>query len=325
MLLDYYNDLHLGIAAECEMNGSPLGQAMQWVSTESSKASREAAWTGFRNLFHRPWWQRCWIVQEIAVSHRILLHCGFRSAAWYDLLLFSTCVDLLRYQAHRSYKPTNHIIRQFSNDISHMEEFEQIRRSQSDAEAPGDNLHSILCGTTELSASDQRDKVYALLPLNGERHAAYGIIMDYSHATTVMDVYVAAVQAMIRVDFVYPFDLVGTNIARSAVPSWIPDFDHVPDFGLQVSDSNLVGGPGVPWANFSADGSTMTIAGIKVAQLNQDLAAAVDPFVDDVEEGLKGLYAWITLFFRYFPDRAALTIRVLHEFLTIIWGDEFWW
>lgn len=43
------------------------------------------------NLLTRPWWHRIWVVQEVAVSKRVRLHCGNCSTTWANV------VDTVRF------------------------------------------------------------------------------------------------------------------------------------------------------------------------------------------------------------------------------------
>ncbi len=298
-----------------EIIEGPLKEVIQWLINESDDTSQSAAWTGLQDLFERPYWSRIWILQEIAVSRRIVLHCGLRHIGWYDLYLFTICVAHLT--TPRFDMPINGILHEFYD--ANLWDFEEVRRNQGENKRSNECLYDILSNFTHyFSASDPRDKIYALLGLTGKYNMKYGIKLDYSQATTTLDVYVAAVKAIIRVDREYPFDFVGIHTAHSVMPSWLLDFEDVRDFTLKPGKPVRIGGPGIPTADFSDDNKTMTIPGIKVARLNQDLTEAYNPS----DEKTQPLKAWITLVIRYFSDRASLTSKVIHDFLTVIWGTS---
>ena len=44
-------------------------------------------WQGLSRVLIRPWWQRAWIVQELASAARAVFHCGTRSVEWHQLEL----------------------------------------------------------------------------------------------------------------------------------------------------------------------------------------------------------------------------------------------
>lgn len=43
------------------------------------------AWNGINDIFHRPYWQRMWIVQEIVLARKVRFHCGAESFGMREL------------------------------------------------------------------------------------------------------------------------------------------------------------------------------------------------------------------------------------------------
>ncbi len=46
-------------------------------------------WLELGKLMSRPWFQRIWIIQEVVLSHQVIVMCGTRCISWADLSLFT--------------------------------------------------------------------------------------------------------------------------------------------------------------------------------------------------------------------------------------------
>ena len=63
-------------------------------------ASDSPKWLELGKLMSRPWFQRIWIIQEVVLSHQIVIMCGAKCISWDDLGLFTICMidnDFERY------------------------------------------------------------------------------------------------------------------------------------------------------------------------------------------------------------------------------------
>ncbi|KAJ9611713.1 hypothetical protein H2200_004897 [Cladophialophora chaetospira] len=186
-------------------------------------------------------------------------------------------------------------------------------------------LYSLMANCYQCSASDRRDMVYALLGLTEDGSAGYSIKVDYSRSTQAVDVFIAAIKAIINVEGEYPFNLSRGSGTPSAVPSWIPDFEDLEEqvsvFGIRTRTDFKAGGPGIPSVDCLDRDKTMNIAGIEVARLDRNLA----PTYNGSSTETDALRAWVGLVTRHFSQRGPLTEEVVRSFLAVIWDRELQW
>ena len=83
---------------------SGLMQACEWLRSAWNNTTHTPAWSGIADLLQRPWWSRCWIVQEIVMSGRILICCGLHRFLWDDLVFLLHGVKYLRYAFPLAFK-----------------------------------------------------------------------------------------------------------------------------------------------------------------------------------------------------------------------------
>ena len=108
-------------------------------------------------LYHRRYWSRTWIVQEILRARRIELICGFKTvtwAAWTYLTSFLT---------------DNAVTSRYMNGIHTKNKRHAVKllkaRSRFMSEVKPENIISIINNFGEFDCENPRDKVYAMLGL----------------------------------------------------------------------------------------------------------------------------------------------------------------
>ncbi|THV47033.1 hypothetical protein BGAL_0340g00030 [Botrytis galanthina] len=127
-------------------------KANGWVDEnyEHLKNSREQ----MRLILERPWFRRIWILQEVANARRATtVHCGNRSI---------TATIFSQFPALIALTPAVHC--QSVLDI-----MPGISRKES-WWAQGQKLHTLLVKFRESEATDDRDKIYALLSISSDAH-----------------------------------------------------------------------------------------------------------------------------------------------------------
>ncbi|KAJ4364441.1 hypothetical protein N0V83_009035 [Neocucurbitaria cava] len=121
---------------------------------------------GLRDLLTRPWFQRVWILQEVANARRAIVCCGSNEIN-------------ARIFAHASqrfdFTPSSHT--QAVLDIMPGPSGESSWWSQKR------NLYTLLLKFKESRASDPRDKIYALLGISSDGKRAHGLRADYTKTT----------------------------------------------------------------------------------------------------------------------------------------------
>ncbi|KAF7929257.1 uncharacterized protein EAE98_005176 [Botrytis deweyae] len=127
-------------------------KAHGWVdeNNEHLTNSREQ----MRLILDRPWFRRIWILQEVANARQsTTVHCGNRSI---------TATIFSQFPALIALKPAVHC--QSVLDI-----MSEISRKES-WWAQGQKLHTLLVKFRESEATDDRDKIYALLGMSSDAH-----------------------------------------------------------------------------------------------------------------------------------------------------------
>jgi hypothetical protein len=114
-----------------------------------------------KSLFHRTFWSRIWIFQEVLLAKTIEVSCGSKTMGWETLDLFHDILQ--RAQLGRTMKGNaesifgSHALRLIQNRKS-IQRLKPINMAVA--------LAYLIEATTPMEATDQRDKVYALLGLS---------------------------------------------------------------------------------------------------------------------------------------------------------------
>ncbi|KAI8951141.1 HET-domain-containing protein [Xylaria longipes] len=228
-----------------------------WNSTEKGFPVRE-----MKNILERPWFERVWVLQEIAVSKRATFICGTMRI---DRVML--CAAINAYQCFRqtlggtiSGKNGANIGGSFS--LYHCKIFpEMFFRAMTMANAPRIMMMShfpllallrLTCvgspnlqkhGPHHLDSSDPRDKIFALLGLASDRRdlSTRGVNPDYTKSC--QEVYTFTTSVLLQqghlslLSFVQPH----RRSAHGNLPSWVPDWYQPITEPLQiVNDDHMI-------------------------------------------------------------------------------------
>jgi Heterokaryon incompatibility protein (HET) len=137
-------------------------------------------WNAFSKLIRRPWFNRRWIVQEVAMAKRATMHCGEGTVSWTNfkdaVALFSSRPEPLRQLFQSS--------RTFSHHPDHLGEIKELganrlvvaTSSMFRKSDDGDilehlfSLETIMSSLSAFEASDPRDILYAVVRLANDAH-----------------------------------------------------------------------------------------------------------------------------------------------------------
>ncbi|KAI0102126.1 heterokaryon incompatibility protein-domain-containing protein [Nemania sp. FL0031] len=170
-----------------------------------------------RRLLVEPWWQRIWVVQEVAIPPKVTIRYGNVTAPWN---MFVQAAEVIKSQDFR-----------LSNDAGYVKVLSLFTRQVLDIEnlrtkweiERGTDLLSLLQRFSERKATDERDKIYALLGLAKEEGL---LIPDYS--VDIQEVYGEATIALIKNYHnlaIFSGDLKRKN--NKSLASWIPDWSAI--------------------------------------------------------------------------------------------------
>jgi hypothetical protein len=208
----------------------PMYQTM-YLPAETGPGSAEYLGEGIARaiceLFCRPYWQRLWVVQELAVGEVVVM-CGQEYASWRHFMIAARrltqyawyeFISLLNYEVvHHRYEVKPNPMRA-SNLID--ECYLQVLRYG----AVPDILHIVETGRT-LQTTDPRDKVYGLLGLMKPTLSA-AIVPNYSSDSenVLLAFAVAAIKEERNLELLRAVDVVTSS---SLLPSWVPILHRKP-------------------------------------------------------------------------------------------------
>jgi hypothetical protein len=251
--------------------------------------------TPLMNLLSRPWFQRVWVIQEIALARNVIVYIGTQSVPWnwfakagrvfHDHL--ECCASTVRPfnvgSADDGYLNLRHV---WANvivlDVSGQQE--QL------------SLHVALRFFYNRLASDPRDKVYALLGLLSSSERLLEADYTLSAAAVYEEVAIAILNREKGLSVLIDIDELAGDVPDT--PSWAPDWTTSTVFGLNI------------WDFYKAAGSTPTLARrcsphtLKLQGLIVDNVTAVvpnryeegeDAEDDELLEAYRQLVSWETL------------------------------
>lgn len=139
-------------------------------------------WQALAAILRRPWFGRMWVIQEVVLSSCIEVYCGKEMFTWDEV---GRIVDYLDCDEYRDYNVR-------SSELVTELPFSRINRIKKQHEQGiRPDLFELMLACRHFGATDERDKIYALLEL-GE----HDITPDYG--MTPRDVFVDFAERTIR-------------------------------------------------------------------------------------------------------------------------------
>jgi hypothetical protein len=182
-----------------------VSKTLQWARDEIFGTE---AWIEFLNFFHREWWTRTWVIQEVAVAKHIVLVCG-------DDHILVDCFDktITNLRCMRLTSTRREGFADADEDCNDIKGIKELERTTYD-------LLYLAGKYRYLKSSDPRDKLYALFGLAGE------INFKPDYGVSVREVYRRFVEACIeRSGTLDVLNFVSwSDRGDITLPSWIPDW-----------------------------------------------------------------------------------------------------
>lgn len=252
----------------------------------SSALAENKVWSALELLCHLPYWQRVWIVQEIALAERLLFISPSTSASRETVGAVCTVLSLISGELNKGCLSRPHFVSRstwqalslangFKCKYSLIARVTMCRYTLIRRRTATVKLRQIMntmlarigsiCG-----ASHPKDHVYGTLGLSSLR-----IIPDYSSEKSVGDVYVEFVSAVMEGDEESGLSFLsqaGIGLFENdlKLPSWVPNFPEIsqgaPSTAYFGNASFGIFGSDVPVARIS--GQILSVAGIQVQTLS---------------------------------------------------------
>ncbi|KLU88857.1 hypothetical protein, variant [Magnaporthiopsis poae ATCC 64411] len=162
---------HTGSAIYESNHQTTLALSHQDLTDPSSSEANQA----IQRLLQRPWFQRIWVLQEVAAARHVLVKCGSMEIEGYA---FCSGIDAWRHY-HGSPGPSSLI-----RSVAYLIRGAGFRPKFENAPAGrfSLNIHplsELVDMYHDRKATDQRDKVYALLGMSVDDPSAAGLSADY--------------------------------------------------------------------------------------------------------------------------------------------------
>lgn len=211
-------------------------------------------WRSLDALYWRPWFTRVWVIQEISLAKEVSLICGNHRSSWRD---FETVAALVQ---DRSLTALTHVDPRRTIKLADFV-------SQQAKQGENENLLHLLSKARDSYATDQRDKIYALLGLALQKYKA-GLNPDYSKS--VEDIYTSlaiyCIEKDRNLDILNAVESDGYRLA--SLPGWVPDWEIHP-VALPYLSSTMFSKMQAAKStqtnvSFSQDGSVLTATGVAV-------------------------------------------------------------
>lgn len=155
-----------------------------------------------------PYFERVWIIQEVAVSSEVNIVCGSGSASWDELVTAIRACDRTALM--------------FQSGLRNILSIAKARERSKLKDYP--SILSLLFMYRSFRATDSKDKVYALLGLVDENSLdESGIEPNYHRDFTVENAYVSVAQSLLKLsDNLDVLSL--SSQSQLKIPSWVPDW-----------------------------------------------------------------------------------------------------
>lgn len=238
---------------------------------------KESTWVALRDLIHKPWFDRTWVVQELMLSSNPYVACGKSCMAWDDF--YRGCSLAHEYLTKLGAPDDENFY-----EVQFKDEFMTMWQLHHSRPQPNRNIHTpektplsgCLAFFGRRKLSDPHDKIYAFLGI-AEDVDSLKVAVDYTEPYFMT--YARATKFAIEQDTAASFEhqdlgmLEAINpdakMHRRIAPSWVPDFyfeqanPAAPELISNYPESNM-------------NLRKLEVQGVRLGTLSQKLNRAVD-------------------------------------------------
>ena len=300
-LIEKLSDLATGSAVRSLHTNPSLildPDAMQALGLPSFPSTE---WKSMHSLFERRWFQRAWVIQEVALAKVALAICGCRIINWDDI--GRTGQYLVATGFFRTMQATYGIQGRPTFASS-------IQNSRAGVKLDADrSLATLLCSMRRFKATDPRDKIYSLLDLartKGDQTACRRVdqsVIYPDYTSSVETVFHQATKNLIEQE--ESLALLSTvedaHLTRTPnLASWVPDYavwQEVTILGFPDNPHDYHAGGDQTVSIFRSDPQcdnlTLSLTGYRVDTVNEvGICLNGNSMDDDVP---KALISWLGL------------------------------
>ncbi len=217
------------VLAEASMKdgGSTLSEeateALEWLKDNPMENKYKDRWTALLKLYQGSYWNRMWIIQQIAFAKKILIFCGRRHTAW-DIMVKATNAIM---PGDETLRHSLTVLRlRNATGMGDVLGIAALRKLTQDAsEQPGEyaTLLSTIAHSHKSLAKDRRDKIYALLALTSDGRSLVAL-PDYE--MSFQRLFTALTTSMVVATKGLDVICYGKSNYQADLPSWVPDWGN---------------------------------------------------------------------------------------------------
>lgn len=234
-------------------------------------AEEEIPWLSLGRLCWRPWFDRVWVLQEVALAADAVVSCGNHVIPWTNLMDAVGILEIHSYSQGASdiVGPNLGAAKVWRMGVGKTYKDGAYRNAD-----PSYELLTLLNQTKHLLATDPRDKIYGLMGLTTLSTEHEMIIPDYKKP--IGDIYKGVAKFVLDNQNIDILCFCDGSINYCDLPTWAPDWTHsypslIPSLGATKSSLTMFSAAGeVPSiSRFSEDLTTLIVTGFCVGRVSK--------------------------------------------------------
>ena len=176
----------------------------------------------YHNLLMQVWWERVWVIQEVAVSSRATVIVGGSQFEWSSVF---GAIMAIALSVASPVRPGSRFHDASIDNIHNLGKIEALRRRVEQGSLL--SISTLVAGNRQ-AATDPRDLVYAFLGLAKE--CDHPLLMpNYSKSASA--VFIDLIEYSVRVERSLDIISLSQGRIRDELPSWCPDWTKPPRLG----------------------------------------------------------------------------------------------
>ncbi|KAK7183477.1 hypothetical protein DPSP01_008515 [Paraphaeosphaeria sporulosa] len=257
------------------------------------------AWSALRYFFKLAWFQRVWVIQEVANASQLDVTCGEIHLPWDDLVFAARCVAESPMLAGSN----------TAQICQHIGFIDECRRSSQHGTGGQLSLFNLLYRSRRCGATDLRDKIFGLYPLVKDQSTLPEANYEKAVRTVYTETALHLIRTTGRLDVLSCAGAARVPHTRPLnLPSWVPDW-HSYDKSTPLAPFSEPSTSRLDY-EVSEDLSKLTLSGDIVDEI-VSLSDIILPF----RYALNG--AHVNLLFQQWPD-ASVVLEPTQEIIRVL-------
>jgi hypothetical protein len=243
-------------------------------------AERQPPWNDLGRMLMRPWFERIWVIQEVASAQTVIVLCGHKFLHWEVLAVAANRFATYGLEARIAHRLRPRIRDALGNILAiniqkvHLSQYYMkpdgpSRVQNSQPAAFRDHVYASLAAPVEtlsysrsFKSTDLKDRIYALLGLLQESDIFF--IPDYELSSEEVFIRTAVVEIIHRRRLEFMSCTTHNALSDSLkLPSWVPNWSLPPDYVPYVANRGdfAAAGESLARTRLSAAGDALIIGG----------------------------------------------------------------